>query len=1297
MTRHSRGRRGRGDVDPCGSDDDSMSPITALVALDGTSLPTHAESRGLPALLADIGTQPLRCVASTPGHLAVAVSGGTYVHAFSAVPSDVVRAEDAMRRARADAARGPDPRGPHRTASSDLRAAFGSGEFGGVVDGTLGSSTYVDRHGASSGDGSQISFHGASPVVKIMFLPGDVSRTVPCVLVAVQENGAVSAWCRDPSAGSSHNHRWIEMAEPRVPGGPPEVSPPLRGYQVGSHGAVVDAALAVSAGVESNGGGRSCQWGGCVVRVAMIVRGHKRRVDDPRGIPRGRCHRCLVIRTIRMPSVESVAAAQRSPFSFVRETVPESADGRDDSTTNASEKEFPPSDDGETVAEYPNAVSLLGAGGIDMYVVCATSGGDDDDDGVGDVGRVEAYRWDTAERVCVARVDVAVAASVADAAAAEVRVRSQSGKRESEGDEDSGGSIAVALHGPSDELLAVTRGGEVIVASPPLSKCPLGTYSSGGSSSSRSSLREPIAWRQVATLAGFREEFGTGARRWSGVMSVAARGSFLHLAWCHDSKSTARVTDEDADHSFQMPPGTSAVTTYHLTTGAAVGTAPLPSLPPARDSVLRREDVGDDHARGRKGDEEARDGSGKTRGGVVTIEAGGGSAPDVLVCAVETGGSGGLYRLATRVPPALAASIATQLPCSGRVPDDSAELRRRHRTLRALADECGSWGGSADGARRVASLAIAELEASAAARGVALIDDDSGSNLGVKPGGSLRAALLLREKDSPIADSDSWRSAAVKCVEFAKASSSTFEGYSPADVRVIEGALRADDDDVQSIHRRAPNTNTNTPSSEAEEVSESKWKRLGTPGMARRVDPEEVEDMTWYALDDELPVYADLRVGAAVLASAEASAKSTESTANQKCKNALHLAAKAARKRDEPTAALSTGRMFDNHAAETVADLSDASFDGHTPVRDGDEFDVAFRKSIDFISAATVRAEDENSLGVDGVSDGIFESVCANLHTCWPRALPSFVRAHALGTRNEVTVLAARALRSSCGAPTKMELRDGMEGGISRVARACLLHLAGHSRAAAWMLLTKVRCVNDPEAALTEMLHRIQRNDMKAAANANAEAVAPRHSSEEDDSSESSSDDGDEGPPPMSARAAVAFGDRLLPGKVGSGATNPLLSGSPLSAEAAASTTPLGWRLATELLRSCAHSERVSSSAATADVFDVMRAAFTAHAGDASSRSRSRMKLDRENGFCAAEDAAGLFLSAANVLSLVWSGDASRAAEESFARNTTKDDIDHEDFSVDAASKVVEFEWEARVDALQRLAAAASKRLRALC
>jgi len=350
-----------------------MSPITALVALDGTSLPTHAESRGLPALLADVGTQPLRCVASTPGHLAVAVSGGTYVHAFSAVPSDVVRAEDAMRRARADAARGPDPRGPHRTASSDLRAAFGSGEFGGVVDGTLGSSTYVDRHGASSGDGSQLSFHGASPVVKLMFLPGDVSREVPCVLVAVQENGAVSAWCRDPSAGSSHNHRWIEMAEPRVPGGPPEVSPPLRGYQVGSHGAVVDAALAVSAGVESNGGRETLPMGR-VRRPSRDDRPRTQTIASRRSTWRSTWQSFAVPRHPDDPDAVGGIRRRGAALAILvrsRDGSGESADG--DNSTGASEKEFPPSDDGETVAEYPNAVSLLGAGGVDMYVVCATT------------------------------------------------------------------------------------------------------------------------------------------------------------------------------------------------------------------------------------------------------------------------------------------------------------------------------------------------------------------------------------------------------------------------------------------------------------------------------------------------------------------------------------------------------------------------------------------------------------------------------------------------------------------------------------------------------------------------------------------------------------------------------------------------------------------------------------------------------------------------------------------------------------------------------------------------------------
>ena len=41
--------------------------------------------------------------------------------------------------------------------------------------------------------------------------------------------------------------------------------------------------------------------------------------------------------------------------------------------------------------------------------------------------------------------------------------------------------------------------------------------------------------------------------------------------------------------------------------------------------------------------------------------------------------------------------------------------------------------------------------------------------------------------------------------------------------------------------------------------------------MARRLDPAEWDDATWYDLDDDVPVHADMRVGLAVMESAEAS------------------------------------------------------------------------------------------------------------------------------------------------------------------------------------------------------------------------------------------------------------------------------------------------------------------------------------------------------------------------------------------------------------------------------------------
>ena len=243
-----------------------------------------------------------------------------------------------------------------------------------------------------------------------------------------------------------------------------------------------------------------------------------------------------------------------------------------------------------------------------------------------------------------------------------------------------------------------------------------------------------------------------------------------------------------------------------------------------------------------------------------------------------------------------------------------------------------------------------------------------------------------------------------------------------------------------------------------------------------------------------------------------------------KCRNAIHLATQAARARTEPTAALSAGTMFDNHAAETVADLCDGSFDGGDVIRaTGDAFDDAFRLAVDHISTATLDAEERvansgagksahqstahSSDANPGQEDyGVFESTCAVLHACWPRALPSFARAYAFKRGVSAKKIATVALRRL--APTKLELSDWPAGGVSCVARACLLHVAGHTRVATWMLLTGVRCVNDPEAALNEMMERCARVNAEKEVSGDEEqfdtpgarrSTLVRHSSEEDD------------------------------------------------------------------------------------------------------------------------------------------------------------------------------------------------------
>ena len=236
-----------------------MSPTTALVPLDGESLPTHAESSSLPALLAQPHARPdqMRGVDARP----LRVRGfGRYVRSRVLRPARRRRARRGCDATRVIAKE----RGRRRRADGVERPARGVRQrrIGGVVDGT------GDVGGDDRRRDSQLSFHGASPVVKLMFLPRDDSRDVPCVLVAVQENGAVAAWCR-ASRDDDDDVGWTEMAEPSVPGGPPEIAPSLRGYRKGAHGAVIDAALAVTEAADDGGGGGL--WGGCVVRVVTLV------------------------------------------------------------------------------------------------------------------------------------------------------------------------------------------------------------------------------------------------------------------------------------------------------------------------------------------------------------------------------------------------------------------------------------------------------------------------------------------------------------------------------------------------------------------------------------------------------------------------------------------------------------------------------------------------------------------------------------------------------------------------------------------------------------------------------------------------------------------------------------------------------------------------------------------------------------------------------------------------------------------------------------------------------------------
>ena len=155
--------------------------------------------------------------------------------------------------------------------------------------------------------------------------------------------------------------------------------------------------------------------------------------------------------------------------------------------------------------------------------------------------------------------------------------------------------------------------------------------------------------------------------------------------------------------------------------------------------------------------------------------------------AYESGGTAGVFRLEQRVPASLAASIDAVINGSlingSLIRYDGPPLRGSARGSDApfTRDGMRGVGRVRGGARRRASLALAELEAIAAATGIELDlddgDDDEGGGA-VSAGGTLRAALLLRERDAGAVNAESWRSAAAKCVESVRSpasASSSFE------------------------------------------------------------------------------------------------------------------------------------------------------------------------------------------------------------------------------------------------------------------------------------------------------------------------------------------------------------------------------------------------------------------------------------------------------------------------------------------------------------------------------------------
>ena len=1036
--------------------------LFTLREVNDASFPDHAMSGHLDELLRSPGSQPVRCVATAPGHVVVSVAGGKYLHAFSARTPRPARV-------------GATPTEPTLAPSFSLAPNERDERSRSSLERTERSWEDDDRAWERTQE-SFLSFHGASRVARVVFVPPDASNATPLALLAAQEDGGVAAWrwcCED----TEPEPRWVPCAPPAFAGGPPLVAAPFDDAYVTENGFVFDAALLAARAAE----------GRRRVRLACLTSGPS--ASGSRGATRGTPKTPTLV-VIDVGFLNVVLEGKADCAVLLRaETAGRNA--REDATNLSPRAVL-------ALGPVPRAAAVLSAGGDEFWVVAGGAGGSNEDTVV--------TRWShvAGKTRATRRVDLSLAARVADAAAAAADASASaraapelSGNFQKfpEASRPNRTRLATCLHSPSHELLAVTERGNVLCLSPGLRGFDA---EASESQASENEKQKTHSTRHVGRLRGgdfvasadfeameSRDGPRVAARepRFATIdlHSIIARGPFLYLAhktWADNTASRKTATREE---TREEP--SAFVSAYHLSSGVALGTVPLPAPPPL--AVASRGDATEEDS--------------SCDGLVVRLVDGG--AARALVTATAHGRAAGVFVVD---PPPAAATLArayvgrgdeierervsfsraadgkglseglSDEGLSATPTDRSSPIGVSVASLRAARRECAWFGGALERLDASAALALAELEIKERARG----------------------RNLSREALSSVCDANATANA--------NASDQIDSNASPTRARVVERALAAcfrtrnheesrpdaerrdERDECDDFAAFAAFSELGAESSAAiaapgSEPSSDEGERRGRfdetigPFSMTECPPEDVASLRagLAALDAAAAVPAPWERGAGTRRVPMGPEVRTEERAiwREEGRDALRAVAASIRasRRVEKKRTGSETDQTDRPAssaapeAETASTLDDfQSVRAFLAAADANR-DYKYRDPASSMeAAATLLAETavvrDAGEGATDDEDDPFASACACAHAARPR-LAVWLVARAAARAAEAGVFpdaraAARVLatRALAAAPPVPEERAHDAAAASRAA---LLSLAGHAHAATWLLLTR--------------------------------------------------------------------------------------------------------------------------------------------------------------------------------------------------------------------------------------------------